>query len=192
LAKKIKTLTPKSAGIWRAWLAKNHHSDETIWVAVSKKDAVKPTLSQSEAVDEALCYGWIDGTARSLDENYFLQSFSKRKPKSVWSKINKEKVSRFIKEGRMAQPGMESISAAKANGYWSILDDVEALVIPADLKAALEKNPAANTYFNALSRSAKKQLLQWIVLAQRPETRQKRIQEIATAAAENKKPLRFL
>lgn len=178
--------------MWRAWLAKNYHSDETIWVTVSKKDAVKPTLSQSEAVDEALCYGWIDGTARSLDENYFLQSFSKRKPKSVWSKINKEKVSRFIKEGRMAQPGMESISAAKANGYWSILDDVEALIIPADLEDALKKNPAAYTYFIALSRSDKKQLLQWIVLAQRPETRQKRIQEIATAAAENKKPLRFL
>lgn len=178
--------------MWRAWLAKNYHSDETIWVAVSKKDAVKPTLSQSEAVDEALCYGWIDGTARSLDENYFLQSFSRRKPKSVWSKINKEKVSRFIKEGLMAQPGMESISTAKANGYWSILDDVEALVIPADLETALKKKPAAHIYFTALSRSDKKQLLQWIVLAQRPETRQKRIQEIATAAAENKKPLRFL
>lgn len=178
--------------MWRAWLAKNYHSDETIWVAVSKKDAAKPTLSQSEAVDEALCYGWIDGTARSLDENYFLQSFSRRKPKSVWSKINKEKVSRFIKEGRMAQPGLETIATAKDNGYWSILDDVEALVVPADLETALKKNSAANTYFTALSRSDKKQLLQWIVLAQRPETRQKRIQEVAAAAAENKKPARFL
>lgn len=189
MVKEIKTFAPRSPKAWRAWLAKNHHSDETIWIAVSKKDAAKPTLSQSEAVDEALCYGWIDGTARSLDENYFLQSFSRRKPKSVWSKINKEKVARFVKEGRMAQPGMESVATAKANGYWSILDDVEALVIPADLEKELKKKPAAYIYFTALSRSEKKRLLKWIVLAQRPETRQKRVHEIVTAAADGKKPI---
>ena len=187
MAKEIKTLAPRSPKAWKAWLAKNYHSDETIWISVSKKDAAIPTLSRSEAVDEALCYGWIDGTTRSLDENYFLQSFCRRKPKSVWSKINKEKVARFIKEGRMEQPGMECIATAKANGYWSILDDVEALIIPTDLENELKKEPAANIYFTSLSRSDKKRLLQWIVLAQRPETRQKRIYEIVTASADGKK-----
>jgi uncharacterized protein YdeI (YjbR/CyaY-like superfamily) len=191
MTKTIKTLAPKSPTAWRTWLAKNYQRDETIWLVVSKKDAPKPTLSRSEAVDEALCYGWIDGTTRSLDDHYFLQSFCRRKPKSVWSKINKDKVAQFIKEGRMAPPGMESIATAKANGYWSILDDVEALVIPADLEKELKKKAAANTYFKALSRSDKKRLLQWIVTAQRADTRQKRIQEIVSAAAEGKKPLQF-
>lgn len=192
MAKEIKKLTPQSPKTWRTWLAKNYNSAETVWVVVSKKDADKPTLSRSEAVDEALCYGWIDGTTRSLDDHYFLQSFCRRKPKSVWSKINKDKVARFIKEGRMAPPGMESIATARANGYWSILDDVEALVIPADLEKELKKKAAANTYFKALSRSDKKRLLQWIVMAQRADTRQKRIDEIVTTAAAGSKPPQFL
>jgi uncharacterized protein YdeI (YjbR/CyaY-like superfamily) len=192
MAKEIKTLTPKTPKAWRTWLAKHYQSDETIWVVVSKKDAVKPTLSRSEAVEEALCYGWIDGTTRSLDDHYYLQSFCRRKPKSVWSRINKDKVAGLIRDGRMAPPGMESISAAKANGYWSILDEVEALIIPPDLEKELKKRSAANTYFTALSRSDKKRLLQWIVMAQRSDTRQKRIQEIVAAAAAGKKPLQFL
>lgn len=192
MAKEIKQLTPKSQQAWRSWLAKNYQSDETVWVVVSKKNAIKPTLSRSQAVDEALCYGWIDGTTRSLDDHYFLQSFCKRKPKSVWSKINKDKVAYFIKEGRMALPGMESIATAKANGYWAILDEVEALIIPPDLEKELKKKAAANAFFTSLSRSDKKRLLQWIVTAQRADTRQKRIHEIVNAAAAGKKPLQFL
>ena len=192
MTKEIKTFAPKNPKAWRTWLAKHYQSDETIWVVVSKKDAARYTLSRSEAVDEALCYGWIDGTTRPLDDDYFLQSFCRRKPKSVWSKINKDKVAGFIKEGRMEPPGMESITIAKANGYWSILDEVEALIIPPDLEKELKKKPVANTFFTALSRSDKKRLLQWIVMAQRSDTRQKRIQEIVTAAAGGKKPLQFL
>jgi uncharacterized protein YdeI (YjbR/CyaY-like superfamily) len=192
MEKEIKKLTPKSPKAWRTWLEKNYQSDETVWVVVSKKDAPKPTLSRSEALDEALCYGWIDSTTRPLDDHYFLQSFCRRKPKSVWSKINKDKVALLIREGRMAPPGLESIAIANANGYWSILDDVEALIIPADLEKGLKKKATANTYFNALSRSDKKRLLQWIVMAQRADTRQKRIDEIVTAAAAGTKPLQFL
>ena len=184
MTKDIKIFAPKSPAEWRNWLAEHFDSKETIWVAVSKKDAAIPTLSQSQAVDEALCFGWIDGTARSLDENYFLQSFSRRKPKSVWSKINKEKISRFTKEGRMMQPGRDSVAVAKANGYWSILDEVEALVVPSDLTKALKKKPKANVYFAGLSRSNKKRLLQSLVLAQRPETRQNRIMEIVKLCSE--------
>lgn len=185
----LNILRPANAAGWRTWLTQNHQHAVTIWVAVSKKNADRPTLSQSEAVDEALCYGWIDGTARSLDGQYFLQSFSRRKPRSAWSKINKEKISRFEKAGRMAQPGLDSIAVAKENGYWSILDEVEALVLPVDLTKALRKQPSAKSFFNALARSHKKRLLQWIVLAQRPETRAKRIEEIVLAAAEGRKPV---
>ncbi len=178
MTRNIKIFAPKSPDEWRNWLSKNFDSKETIWVKVSKKNAATHTLSQGQAVDEALCFGWIDGTARSLDEEHFLQSFVRRKPKSVWSKINKEKVSRFIAEGRMAPSGMESIEVAKANGYWAILDDVEALVIPSDLRKALKQHPEAQENFNNLSRSSKKSLLQSLALAQRPETREKRVQAI--------------
>ncbi|WP_295120122.1 YdeI family protein [uncultured Chitinophaga sp.] len=180
-----------SAAEWRNWLSKHHESTATVWVAVSRKNAPTFTLSQNEAVLEALCYGWIDGTARPLNEHYFLQSFSRRKPKSVWSKINKERVKQFIKDGRMAQPGLDSITVAKSNGYWSILDDVEALIIPTDLATELKKDKATAAYFEGLARSNKKQLLQLIVLAQRPETRAKRLLEVVTAAQQGQKPARF-
>jgi len=178
MKKEIDILRPRSAAAWRLWLAEHFERRDTVWVAVSKKNAAKPTLSQAEAVDEALCWGWIDGTARSLDEDYFLQSFSRRKPRSVWSAINKNKVARFIEEGRMQQPGLDSIAVAKANGYWSILDDVEALKIPPDLEDALKKKPEAYDAFMALSPSRKKQLLKTLALAQRAETREKRVQTI--------------
>lgn len=191
MAKQSNILHPTSATDWRNWLSQNYQQTETVWVAVSKKNATQPTLSQSEAVDEALCYGWIDGTARSLNEHYFLQSFGRRKPKSVWSKINKEKIRQFEQVGRMTAPGRESVAAAKANGYWTILDDVEALIVPPDLAKALRRQPAASSFFTKLARSHKKRLLQCIVLAQRSETRSKRIEQIVTAAGKGCRPVGF-
>ncbi|WP_276483453.1 YdeI/OmpD-associated family protein [Paraflavitalea pollutisoli] len=191
MTKALKILRPASPADWRTWLSQHHQQTATVWVAVSKKNADQPTLSQAEAVNEALCYGWIDGTAQSLNEHYFLQSFSRRKPKSVWSKINKEKIRQFKKAGRLAQPGLDSIAVAKANGYWNILDEVEALIVPEDLAKALRGKKAANEYFTNLARSRKKRLLQWIVLAQRPETRKKRITEIVAAAATRGMPNGF-
>ena len=188
MAKVENTLEPKNTAEWRDWLEKHHDSGQLIWVICSKKNAANPTMTHDEAVDVALCFGWIDGTARSLDAARYIQSFTKRKPKSVWSKISKAKVASLIKAGLMAQPGLEVIEIAKKNGYWSILDDVEELIIPNDLEAEFAKRPAAKAYYESLSRSDKKRVLQWLVLAQRAETRQGRIEEIISATGEGRKP----
>lgn len=184
----LNIIRPKSHRAWRQWLVKNHHTDEPIWVACSKKQAAKPTLSHAEAVAEALCYGWIDATTRSLDAEYFIQSFTKRRSKSVWCKANKEKVAELITAGLMMQPGLDAIHAAKKNGYWSILDDVEALKVPADLRQSLKRNLTAEDFFDGLCNSDKKRLLQWIVMAKRPETRAQRIADIVASSSQEQKP----
>lgn len=149
------------------------------------------TFSWSEAVDEALCFGWIDSTARSIDDDTFMQFFCKRKPNSVWSKINKAKVLRLIDDGLMTQAGYNSIDTAKQNGSWTILDEVEELTIPADLEKEFKTNPGSEDFFLSLSKSVRKSILQWIILAKRPETRQKRIVEIVELAARKLKPKQF-
>lgn len=178
-----KTIAPRSRKKWREWLEKNHHRKLTIWVACSKKNAAKPALAYTDAVEEALCFGWIDAQTLSLDEDRFLQSFTKRKPQSVWSKSNKERVAKLISEGQMTPAGLESIEIAKNNGYWSIMDEVDALVIPEDLQKEFRRRPAAKAWFSGLSRSEKKLILQSLVLAKRPETRRKRISGIGPAKA---------
>lgn len=184
----LKTLAPRNQQAWRKWLEQNQQLNETVWVICSKKNATKPTISREEAVDEALCYGWIDATTRSLDSERFLQSFTQRKTKSAWCKANKIKVEELIADGRMAEAGLQAIQNAKANGYWSILEEVEALVIPKDLGKEFRKSRVAKTYFAGLSRSNKMRILQWLVMAKRPETRQKRIQEIVSSGEQKQLP----
>ena len=140
------------------------------------------------SVDEALCFGWIDSTRKTIDEFSFMQFFSKRKPKSNWSKINKEKVQQLINNKRMTNAGYKSIETAKQNGYWTILDDVEELIIPKDLEIAFEQNKGSKDYFLSLSKSTRKIILSWIVLAKLQETREKRIDEVAESAEQNLKP----
>lgn len=181
MANEIKTISPKSRQQWKEWLEKNHDREQTVWVICAKKNADKPAVTYEDAVLEALCYGWIDAKAQSLDEGRYLQSFNKRNPKSVWSKINKEKVKKLIDAGLMTQAGFESIEVAKSNGYWSIMDAVEALIVPKDLEKEFRKRPDAKARFLSLSRSEKKVILQSLVLAQRPETRQKRIADFVAS-----------
>ncbi|WP_310589106.1 YdeI/OmpD-associated family protein [Runella aurantiaca] len=150
-----------------------------------------PSITWSEAVDQALCFGWIDSTSKPIDDEKFMQFFCKRKPKSVWSKINKEKVLRLTEAGLMTQAGFESIETAKLNGSWNILDEVEELTIPQDLTDELKMKPVAEEFFLSLSKSVRKSILQWLVLAKRPETRQNRITEIAELAAQKLKPKQF-
>lgn len=150
-----------------------------------------PTVSYSDAVDEALCFGWIDSTKKVLDADRYTQFFCKRKATSVWSKINKGKVDRLTKEGLMAQAGYNSIAMAKQNGAWNMLDEVEALIIPSDLATALNGNAGAMDFFLGLSKSVKKAILQWLVLAKRADTRNNRIHEIATLASQKLKPKQF-
>ena len=150
-----------------------------------------PSIPWSDLVDEALCFGWIDSIRKTIDATQFKQFFSKRKAKGTWSKINKEKIERLIEEGLMTKAGLAVIEAAKQNGSWTTLDQVETLEIPKDLAKAFRKHAGSKAYFLSLSKSVRKMMLHWIAFAKREETRDKRINEIATLAAKKMKPKQF-
>lgn len=187
----LSTFYPKDRAEWRQWLQKNHFKENSVWLIYYKRQSKISTISYSEAVDEALCFGWIDGKAKPIDDQKFMQFFCKRKAKSVWSKVNKEKVERLIGEGLMTEAGLQSIKIAKENGAWFILDSAEALIIPEDLSFEFKKKPDAEKYFSSLSRSDKRNILQWLVMAKRSDTRQNRINEIVDLASKNQKPKQF-
>ncbi|WP_075602157.1 YdeI/OmpD-associated family protein [Saccharicrinis aurantiacus] len=189
--KNIEDYTPKNKSDWRKWLELNHNKKEAVWLVFYKKNSPQYNLSWSESVDEALCFGWIDSTKRTIDNNSYKQYFTKRKAKSNWSRINKDKVDILIAQGLMQASGYKSIALAKENGSWILLDSVEALIVPQDLEEALAKYNGSKTNFNKLSKSEKKILLYWIVSAKRDETRKKRILEIAVNASQNQKPKPF-
>lgn len=184
----VEIFYPISLTAWRKWLEKNHLSKQAVWLVFYNKNSTNTSITWSEAVDVALCFGWIDSKKIKIDEETSHQFFSKRKPKSTWSKINKQKVQQLIESGLMTQEGFKSIETAKHNGSWTILDEVEELIIPKDLKAELKNKPIARDYVESLSKSVKKAILQWLILAKRPETRQKRITEIVEFAEQKKKP----
>lgn len=176
---------------WRQWLEKNHLSKQSVWLVFYSKSSERPSFSWSEAVDVALCFGWIDSKKIKIDNHTAHQFFSKRKPQSTWSKINKEKVRKLIEEGLMTQAGFDVIEAAKQNGSWTILDEVEELIIPNDLEKAFKKHKGSKEYFLSLSKTVRKMMLTSLILARKPETRQKRIDEIAELAGQKKKPKQF-
>ncbi|MEH2351649.1 YdeI/OmpD-associated family protein [Nostoc sp.] len=183
------TFCPKSREEWRIWLDKNHRTSFGIWLIYYKVKSGKPSVRYSEAVKEALCFGWIDSKVKSLDEERYMQIFTPRKTKSVWSKLNKQYIEELIEQGLMTTVGLAKIEAAKENGSWESLDAIEALIIPLDLKQALEANTTAKGYFEAFNNSSKKNILFWIDSAKRPETRLKRIVQTINSAATNKNPL---
>lgn len=189
--KELETFCPTSRIEWRQWLQKNHQTKKSIWLIRHKKKSNITPITWSELVDEALCFGWIDSTARPIDETKFMQFFCKRKANSTWSKINKEKVKQLIESGLMTQAGLDIIEIAKQNGSWTILDDVEELIIPEDLEKAFKKQSGSKDYFLSLSKSVRKMLLQWLVIAKRPETRQKRVDEIVECATRQDIPKQF-
>lgn len=187
----IELFSPANKQDWRNWLAQNHQQKEAVWLVIHKKNSSAPNLNWSDAVDEALCFGWIDSVRKTIDNDTFKQYFGKRKANSTWSKINKDKVELFHATGLMTEAGIKCIDIAKKNGSWTILDAVDNLEIPKDLTLELNKHPNAEEYFLSLSKSVKKQLLYWIISAKRPETRQKRIVEIATSASDQQRPKQF-
>lgn len=189
--KEIEMFCPASRQEWRQWLEQNHEANPSVWLVYYKKKTNKPTISWGEAVDEALCFGWIDSVKKTLDHETFMQFFSKRKPNSVWSKINKDKVQVLIAAGLMTKAGYRSIEIAQQNGSWAILDHAETLEIPEDLAQALKSRPGAHDFFLSLSKSSRKSILQWLLLAKRPETRQNRVNEVAQLAAQKQKPKQF-
>ncbi|TXF87773.1 hypothetical protein FUA23_17525 [Neolewinella aurantiaca] len=183
--------TPSSQHDWRNWLEENHVSRDFVWVIFYKVSTGKCTITWSQAVEEALCFGWIDSVKKTLDKERYIQYFSKRKPGSTWSRVNKEAVTKLIQEKRMMEAGAKSIAVAKENGSWTILDQVEALIIPDDLAAAFKTRPGSEAFFLSLSKSKRKVMLSWIVLAKRKDTRDKRIKTIAEHAEQGKRPPNF-
>lgn len=181
----IPTFHAKDQAAWRAWLAEHHDTEKSVWLIIYKMDSGTPSVYYNEAVDEALCFGWIDSKPNKRDDESFFQFFSKRSPKSNWSRVNKEKIARLMAEGHMAPAGLAMVEQAKQSGAWSALDDVENLIIPKDMQAAFDANLTAWQYFDRFPRSVKRGILEWIFNAKRPETRAKRINETIAKAAQN-------
>lgn len=172
---------------WRAWLIANHATSTGAYLVSWRRGSGRTSVSYEEAVEEALCVGWVDAIARTLDPNRSLQWFAPRRSRSGWARSNKERVERLTAAGLMLPAGVAAVEEAKRNGTWTMLDDVDNLVVPDDLAAALAAEPPARTNWDAFSPSARRVLLTWIVQAKRPETRAKRIEEIAGKAARNER-----
>ncbi len=189
--KNAEEINLKNRKEWREWLELNHLQKDSVWLIFYKKSSPCFNLSWSESVDESLCFGWIDSTKKTIDNERFKQYFSKRKPKSNWSKVNKNKVKNLIEQGLMRGAGFKSIEIAKENGSWTILDSVENLEVPKELEQEFKHNKEAKEYFENLSKSTKKTLLYWIVSAKRDETKTKRIVEIVENANKQMKPKQF-
>ncbi|KGF73367.1 hypothetical protein DO97_19890 [Neosynechococcus sphagnicola sy1] len=185
----IETVYASDRNLWREWLAEHHLISPGIWLIYYKVKSGKPSVQYSEAVMEALCFGWIDSKVKTLDQERYQQIFTPRKPKSVWSKLNKQYIEQLIEQGLMTEAGIEKINTAKQDGSWTALDAIEALIMPTDLTQALETDGTAKKNFEAFNNSTKKHILFWIDSAKRPETRFKRIDQTVKSAAQNKNPL---
>ncbi len=179
------SIHPKIRAEWRAWLENHHTRADGIWLINYKKGAGKPRLDYDEAVEEALCFGWIDSKPNKLDDERSMLWFAPRQPGTGWSKLNKARVEKLIAAGQMTAAGLAKIEAARRDGSWSFLDSIEALVVPPDLAQALTSNRSAQTNFDAFPRSVKRAILEWIASAKKPQTREKRIMETVRLAAQN-------
>ncbi|HEX9039044.1 MAG TPA: YdeI/OmpD-associated family protein [Ktedonobacterales bacterium] len=175
--------------VWRAWLAQNHATAPGAWLNFYKKSSGKTSVTLIEAIEEALCFGWVDSKMRRIDSERYVLMFTPRKAKSPWSPGNKERVARLMEQGRMAPAGMAAVEAAKADGRWDVYLDTAERPMPDDLAAALAANPAAGRHFAKYGPGARRELIRWVATAKRAETRQKRIATILTAAREGRNPL---
>lgn len=189
--KDMEEYCPKDKKDWRKWLELNHNKKEAVWLIFYKKKSSNFNLDWSESVDEALCFGWIDSVKKTIDKEKYRQYFSKRKANGTWSKINKDKVDYLASKNLMQEAGYKTIKTAKKNGSWILLNDLDTLEIPDVLKIEFDKRVGSLEYYEGLSKSAKKILLAWVILAKRTETRQKRSVEIAENASKKLKPKQF-
>jgi uncharacterized protein YdeI (YjbR/CyaY-like superfamily) len=190
--KGVKTFYAESKVAFRNWLIDNHDIESNLWLIIYKKDSGTPSITYDQAVDEALCFGWVDSSINKRDDESFFQYFAKRNPKSNWSRVNKLKVEKLISEGLMTASGIKMIDLAKQTGTWTALDDVENLINPPDLQEALDQNPLAKEYFDLFPRSVKRGILEWLMNAKQAETRLKRITEIVNKAERNERANQFV
>lgn len=178
---------PMTRGEWREWLAQNHATASGVWFVYFKKHTGKPRVTYDEAVEEALCFGWVDSLPRTFDEDRSKLLFTPRKQKSVWSKPNKERVERMIANGLMTESGLVKIETAKRDGSWDALNASDNLEIADDLAKAFRKVRAAEKNFQAFPSGVKKAILQWLNSAKLAATRSARIEKLVVMAAQNKR-----
>jgi uncharacterized protein YdeI (YjbR/CyaY-like superfamily) len=173
---------PADLAAWRAWLAANCGSARGVWVVSWRAASGRTPVVYAELVEEALCFGWIDSTVNTLDDERGMQLMTPRKPKSGWTRLNRQRGEALEEQGRMTDAGRRVVDAAKANGSWTIYDAVEDLIEPADLAAALDASPSARAAWDGFPPSPRKQMLWWVISAGRPETRANRIAKIVAEA----------
>ena len=181
------TVHPETVAQWRDWLAAHHGRGSGVWLVQWKRHTGRPALTYEEAIIEALAWGWVDSTAGTVDADRSKLWYAPRRPNSGWSRPNKQRVEQLLATGRMQPAGQRCIDVAKQNGAWTRLDDVEDLVVPADLAAALDARPGARAHWDAFPRSPRRAMLVWLVEARKPDTRGRRITEIADKAARNER-----
>jgi uncharacterized protein YdeI (YjbR/CyaY-like superfamily) len=182
---KRKTYYPKNRAAWRSWLQKNHAIAQNVWVIIYKKRSGKPGVTYAEVVEEALCFGWIDSKPNKRDEESYFLFIAPRKPKSVWSALNKIRIEKLLEQNLIMPAGLQKIEAAKKDGTWNALDKVDAMEMPAALQKAFAKNNTALKNFEQFPPSAKKGIYQWMASAKTEATQIKRIAETVTLAAKN-------
>jgi uncharacterized protein YdeI (YjbR/CyaY-like superfamily) len=178
---------PPDLAAWRAWLAANSTRARGVWVASWRKASGRDPVAYEDLVEEAICFGWIDSTVNVLDDDRRLQLMTPRKPRSGWTRLNRQRAAAMEAQGRMTDAGRRAIEVAKANGWWTIYDAVEDLVEPDDLGDALDAEPAARRAWDEFPPSARKQMLWWVVSAGRPETRARRIAKIVSDATSGRR-----
>jgi len=173
---------------WEAWLEEQHATSDGLWLKLAKKGSGIETVTFAEALDVALCYGWIDSQADKFDGDYWLQRFTPRKPRSKWSQVNREKVAKLIEAGRMKPAGLREVERAKADGRWdAAYEPPSTATVPDDLRAELEKNVTAREFFETLNSTNRYAILYRIQDAKKPETRVRRIAKYVAMLAEGKK-----
>jgi uncharacterized protein YdeI (YjbR/CyaY-like superfamily) len=174
----LKKVQPKSRAAWRAWLDKNHAASQGVWLVFAKKHTGLPSLSYEDAVQEALCFGWIDSLMKSIDDRFHMQMFTPRKPKSAWSATNKARLAKLTKAGVMAPAGLAAVKLAKKSGSWDAYAVVDALTIPPELQRAFDANLEAKNNWPSYSPSAQRSFLHMINGAKRAETREKYVKRV--------------
>lgn len=179
------TVHASTTGEWRAWLARNCQVETEAWLVIHHKDSGRPGPRYHEAVEQALCFGWIDGLHRRRDADSSQLRFTPRNPRSTWSRTNRQRVATMIARGLMTEHGQALIDVAKAQGTWDAVPDAESPAVPDDLRELLDRNDAARQTFDNFPPSSKRLVLQWIATAKRPDTRQRRIRRTVDLAAVN-------
>ncbi len=184
----MKTLEVKTRTQWRRWLKNNSAKETVIWLVFYKKHTGKPCLEYDAAVEEALCFGWIDSIVKKLDEERYARKFTPRRPGSQWSQLNKKRFAAMVEQGLMTERGLAKVEEAKKSGLWDASDRPEiSLEVPKELKKALAKNRKAKTFFDGLAPTYQKHFIAWIATAKRQETRDRRVSESVALLEQGKK-----